>query len=309
MVPALKTVELRKIYKKRGKAAFPALESLSLEIEEGEIYGFIGPNGAGKTTTIKILTGLLPPTSGQASIFGSPAGSIEAKGFIGYLSETAAYYPFLEARALLSYFGLIHHLQSAHCAERIREVLSLVHLEGEADTRLSQFSKGMLQRFGIAQALLHSPKVLLLDEPTSGLDPVGQHELLGILKGLKGKGMTIFFSSHQLQEVEGLCDKVGIIHQGKILFSGGLESLRRLHEGEEEAQRVKIRFAPEGGQRDEELPYPSEKLPDGLYQALVRKRDLMAALDLLRSKGSSIHAVVPVTPTLEEIFMRMVVGS
>jgi ABC-2 type transport system ATP-binding protein len=225
---AILTKNLKKVYLPRsihGKKPILALDNLNLEVESGEIYGFIGPNGAGKTTAIKILIGLLPPNGGEAFIFGGKAGSLKARGQLGYLSEISYYYPFMEAGELLDYYGQLFGMEKKLRRRRIDEVISQVNLKAWKNQRISDFSKGMLQRFGIAQALISKPPLLILDEPTSGLDPIGQKEIKEIILNLKSEGLTIFFSSHKLTEVETICDKIGIIHQGKMLLVDELAHL------------------------------------------------------------------------------------
>ena len=209
----------------RLKEPIRALQGLNLKVAKGDIFGFIGPNGAGKTTAIKVLVGLIMPTSGKAVIFGEPAGSLEARRQFGYLSEISYYYPFMAAGELLDYYGRLFELDEKTRRSRIDLVLEEVGLLKWKDQRLSDFSKGMQQRFGIAQALISDPPLLILDEPTSGLDPIGQKEVKDIILRLKEKGYTIFFSSHKLTEVENICDHIGIINRGRMLISDKLENL------------------------------------------------------------------------------------
>jgi len=209
----------------RSKEPIKALQGLNLKVAKGEIFGFIGPNGAGKTTAIKILVGLIRPTSGKALIFGEPAGSLEARRQFGYLSEISYYYPFMEAGELLDYYARLFDLDFQTREQRIKLVLEEVGLAEWRNQRLSDFSKGMQQRFGIAQALISDPPLLILDEPTSGLDPIGQKEVKNIILKLKDKGYTIFFSSHKLTEVENICDNIGIINRGQMLLVDKLENL------------------------------------------------------------------------------------
>lgn len=229
MKSAIRTESLAKAYKGKKGKPLHALNPLHLDIQEGTTFGFIGPNGAGKTTLIKILIGLLFPTSGKAFLFDSPAADPAARRRIGYLSEVAAYSPTFEAMELLTAFGRLHGMSANECEKSAREMLALVGLSERAESRLGEYSKGMLQRFGIAAALLHGPSVLILDEPTSGLDPIAQREVLDILHRLKNRGMTIFFSSHRLSEVGGLCDTVGIVSLGDLIFQGTIAQLEAQH--------------------------------------------------------------------------------
>lgn len=282
---AIQTDGLTKTYKNKKKTLL-ALDHLSLEIKEGETFGFIGPNGAGKTTAIKILIGLTFATSGKASLFGESVLNSKARNAIGYLSEVAAYSPHFEAEELLCAFGAMQGLNKIDCGKRAEELLKLVGLFERRKSRLGEFSKGMLQRFGIAQALLHNPKLVILDEPTSGLDPIAQHDVLKLLHDLKAAGMTIFFSSHRLTEVEGLCDHVGIINKGGLIFHGTIPEL----EAKESTVPFNVRF----------------KLGEGVQQETVECEALHRQLSKLISGGATILSVSPARSSLEEIFVKMV---
>jgi len=222
---AINVEKLSKVYRKSSKLRINALDDFSLKVNKGEIFGFIGPNGAGKTTTIKILTGLLFQDCGKAYIFDEPAGTINAKSKLGFLPEISNYYNFLEADKLLSFYGSLYNLKGSDLKFRVSEVLSLVNLEKDRSKKLKEFSKGMMQRFGIAQAIIAEPELLIFDELTSGLDPIGQHEVMKIILMLKEKGKTIFFSSHRLTEVDRICDTVGIISKGKLLRYGKISEV------------------------------------------------------------------------------------
>ena len=221
---AIYTENLCKAYKS-GVKVIKALDNLNLEVDRGDIFGFIGQNGAGKTTAIKIFTGLIYKDSGKASIFDNPAGSIGAKKLIGFLPEVSYYYKFLEARDLLSFYASLNGLSGKKLTKRVDETLDLVGLSEFKKLKLKEYSKGMLQKFGIAQSMVGGPKVLILDELTSGLDPIAQHEVMDVLKNLKTSGKTIFFSSHRLSEVESICDKVGILHKGKLIKHGNINEV------------------------------------------------------------------------------------
>lgn len=201
----------------RGKAPLRAVDELSFAVGEGEIVGFLGVNGAGKTSTIKALMGFQPPTSGTATLFGEPVERATSRGAVGFLPETATYSPFLTPFETLRFYGELHGLGGAILTKRIGQLLETVGLAGKERVLNRALSKGMLQRVGIAQALLSEPRLLVLDEVSSGLDPLGRRDLRALLKAQKERGVTVFFSSHQLSEAELICDRILIIHRGRLV--------------------------------------------------------------------------------------------
>lgn len=217
--PVIRVEDLVVEYATRGALAVRAVDGISFQVASGECVGFIGPNGAGKSSTIKCLMGFLFPKSGSVEVFGRPAGTVESKLRIGYLPEVTVYYPFLKGEELLRLYGGLHRVSRDALKKRVPEILDRVGLGAEAGRRLIRtYSKGMQQRLGIAQALIAEPDCLIFDELNSGLDPVGRHDLRRVLLDLKAQGATIFFSSHELHEVEALCDRVVAIHRGRVLF-------------------------------------------------------------------------------------------
>jgi ABC-2 type transport system ATP-binding protein len=206
---------------------YRAVDGVSFQVGAGECVGFIGPNGAGKSSTIKAIMGFMFPASGRITVFGRAAGTVESKLRIGYLPEVALYYPFLKGTELLRFYGGLQRVPSAALRERIPKLLDAVGLNGNGSKLIRNYSKGMQQRLGIAQALIAEPECLIFDELSSGLDPVGRHDLRKVLLDLKSKGTTIFFSSHELYEVDALCDRVIAIHRGSILFDLSLDEFRR----------------------------------------------------------------------------------
>src|SRR5262244_3012845 len=198
------------------KALKPALHPLHLTVNEGETFGFLGPNGAGKSTTLKLLMGIIFPTFGSARILGKPISNVEMHKDIGYLPEQPYFYDYLTAAELLDYFARFFGFTAAERKERVAKMLKKVGLETAGKIQLRKYSKGMLQRVGLAQAILHDPKVVILDEPMSGLDPIGRHEVRDIILELKREGKTVLFSTHILTDAEMLCDKVGVIVGGKL---------------------------------------------------------------------------------------------
>ncbi len=193
-----------------------SLENLTMQVEEGEAFGFLGPNGAGKSTTIKLLMGIIFPTSGNARILGRPISDVEMHKDIGYLPEQPYFYDYLTAAEVLDYFARFYGFGAAERKERVEKMLKKVGLETAGKIQLRKYSKGMLQRVGLAQAILHDPKVVILDEPMSGLDPIGRREVRDIILELKRDGKTVLFSTHILTDAEMLCDKVGVIVGGKL---------------------------------------------------------------------------------------------
>lgn len=208
-----------------GRPSFVALSGLSLTVGRGEIFGFLGPNGAGKTTTLKILLGLVRATSGTAILLGKPAGDVETRRRVGFLPESPYFYDYLTAEEFLGFYGQLAGLDRAGIAPRITTLLELVGLVEARTRQLRKFSKGMLQRIGLAQALIHDPQLVILDEPMTGLDPVGRKQVRDLILGLRDRGKTVFFSTHILPDVEMICDRVGIVMKGRLLASGRVEDL------------------------------------------------------------------------------------
>ncbi len=208
----------------RGKQV-RALDGLNLEVGANQIFGLLGPNGSGKSTTIKVLLGLLRPSSGAGEIFGMPVGSLEARRVLGYLPEVPHFYRFLTGRELLRYYARVSGVPRRAREGRISDALEQVGMESAAGRRLGTYSKGMLQRVGLAQALVHDPQLLILDEPTAGVDPEGTAAIGSILRDLKAQGKTILLSSHLLAQMEGLCDRVAILNKGRLLCEGAVEEL------------------------------------------------------------------------------------
>jgi ABC-2 type transport system ATP-binding protein len=223
--PVIEVQDVEAFYGKGSKRT-QALHGVSFQVQAGECVGFIGANGAGKSTTLKILMGFRFPEGGTARVFGEPAGATASRERIGYLPEVALYYPFMKARELLELYGGLSGLSREELSVRIPQLLEQVGLAGREEALLKTFSKGMQQRLGIAQSLIARPDLLIYDELSSGLDPLGRHDLREVLLKLKGEGKTLFFSSHELVEVESLCDRVIMIHQGRILRDVPLAELK-----------------------------------------------------------------------------------
>jgi ABC-2 type transport system ATP-binding protein len=230
----LKTENLRVEYKTRelGQSARVALKGLNLNVREGEVFGFLGPNGAGKTTTMNVLLGFVTATAGQAWLFGTNVREPIARQRLGYLPEQTYYYKFLTAEELLRFYARIFGIPRGEIDRRVDAVLKLVELESARKCQIKTYSKGMQQRAGLAQALINNPDLLILDEPTSGLDPVGRMKVREIIQRLKNEGKTVFFSSHELGEVETVCDRVAILTQGELKAEGKVDELVRLYQSE-----------------------------------------------------------------------------
>jgi len=308
MENAIKTEKLVKTYRKKGKRkgkTVNALIDLNLTVKLGDIYGFIGPNGAGKTTTIKTLMGLITADSGAAFVMGYPAGTVEAKKEVGYLSEVAYYYPFMEVGKLLDFYCSFYEIKRPIRKKRITEVLRLVGLEDKIDAKMSELSKGMQQKFGIAQAIIADPPLLILDELTSGLDPIAQKEVKDVVLQLKKQGKTIFFSSHQMTEVENICDQIGIIHRGVMLKSARLDEFLK----EESGNLTKIVFSdpcPEFLNRLKEKSVTLEAVHDKTYRIIVSESEVNNFIDLMRSEKLPVLEVSPHRFSLEDAFFRLI---
>jgi len=270
-----------------------------MKVEEGEIFGFIGPNGAGKSTTIKLLMSLIFPTAGSARILGKPISDIEMHRDIGYLPEQPYFYDYLTAAELLDYFARIHDLTAADRRERVQKMLKIVGLETAGKIQLRKYSKGMLQRVGMAQAILHDPKLVILDEPMSGLDPVGRREVRDVILELKRDGKTVMFSTHILSDAEMLCDRVGVIVGGKLRGVGAPAQLVDM-----KTQGMEILFEL-AGQSTAPLLAKATRTGDR-YRWQVPEQDLYGAIEQLRAAGAKILSVSQVRATLEEFFMNLV---
>jgi len=224
MTPAIRIEELTKDYAIGfwRRRPYRALDRLTLDINPGEVFGFLGPNGAGKTTTLKLLMQLIYPTSGRAEILGRPVGDVAVRQRIGYLPENPSFYDYLTAEELLNYFGELFGLDAVARRKRVTTLLDRVGIGAERKLQLRKFSKGMIQRIGIAQALLNDPEVIFLDEPMSGLDPLGRRDVRTLILELRDQGRTIFFSSHILADAEALCRRVAVVAGGRLAAAGRL---------------------------------------------------------------------------------------
>ena len=222
--PAVRTVDLAKSF-----GRIEALAGLSMQVERGEVFGFLGPNGAGKTTSVKLLLGLLAPSAGEGSVLGQPLGDVGARRRLGYLPELFRYQGWLSAREVLAFHLELARQPRSEWAAEIDRVLGVAGLTERGGDRVATFSKGMTQRLGLAVALLGRPELVILDEPTSALDPVGRHDVREIIRGLRTDGTAVFLNSHLLSEVEQVCDRVAIVHRGRVIATGPLQELLAGH--------------------------------------------------------------------------------
>ena len=283
------------------------LDDLTLEVRAGEIFGFLGPNGAGKSTTLKLLMRLLFPTSGSARILGRPAGDPAMHQRIGCLPENPYFYDYLTPRELLAFMGRLFGMGGPSLARKVDGLVRQVGLGESADVQLRKFSKGMVQRLGIAQALINDPEVVFLDEPMSGLDPLGRMEVRRIVTGLRERGVTVFLSSHILPDVEAICDRVAILNRGRLQEAGTLEDILRA--------RIAGHELILSGWTDATLellrPWCSEVRPMGerLHLRADDRENLEAVLRFVFAHGLELVSVNPIRPSLEEYFQTLVVGS
>ncbi len=301
MKAAVEILGLEKTYtvgfwRKRPKQA---LQPLHLTVEEGEIFGFLGPNGAGKTTTLKLLMGLIFPTGGTARILGMGLDDPAMKAQIGFLPEQPYFYDYLTARELLQYFGQLSGVEAKQRSRRVDEVLQRVGLTGAGGTQLRKFSKGMLQRVGIAQAILHNPRIVFFDEPMSGLDPMGRREVRDLMAELKQEGKTVFFSTHILSDAEALCDRVSILHLGALRGVGAVAELTSSVDGKVELIWHGTAVPASLGTLAAECHVSGETV-----RAVVTEANQDAAIDALRREHLRLVSVTPLRTSLEDYYLQ-----
>jgi len=307
---ALRTEELTKDYALGfwRKRPYRALDALSISVPAGEVFGFLGPNGAGKTTTLKLLMQLVYPTSGRAEMLGRPVGDLAVKHRIGYLPEHPYFYDYLTAEELLRYFGSLFGFSAAEARARADRLLDEVGIAGERRLQLRKYSKGMLQRLGIAQALLNDPELVIFDEPMSGLDPLGRRDVRSLILGLRDRGCTVFFSSHVLSDAEALCNQVAILARGRLVATGRLTDMLAFRARGWEmvvagasdalvaALTPRTRRIVRIGEGRYQLDLPLEPPPERLLA------DVTAA-------GAHLVALNPIRETLEDFFIEQVASA
>jgi ABC-2 type transport system ATP-binding protein len=298
---AIEILGLEKTYmvgfwRKRPKRA---LQPLHLTVEDGEIFGFLGPNGAGKTTTLKMLMGLVFPTAGTARILGKEWTDPEVKAQIGFLPEQPYFYDYLTAHELLEYYGQLSGVPAKDRKKRVEEVLQRVGLSDIKGIQLRKFSKGMLQRAGIAQAILHNPKLVFLDEPMSGLDPLGRRDVRDLIQQLQQEGKTVFFSTHILSDAEALCDRVAIINKGELRGVGAVEELTKSVQG-----KVELVWA------GTQVPASMKALGAEFHvtgdtvRAVIAENQQDTAIDALRREHLRLISITPLRTSLESYFVE-----
>lgn len=301
MSTSVSAIETRHLCKAFGEKV--AVQDLTLTVEKGEVFGFLGPNGAGKTTSVKMLLGLTAPTSGEGYLFGAPLTNPQVRGRVGFLPEHFRFHDWLKASEFLQLHADLYHMPRQIAHQRIGELLDLVGLAPHADKKLREFSKGMLQRIGLAQALLNEPDLIILDEPTSGLDPVGRRLVRDIIRDLRQRGTTVFLNSHLLSEVEITCDRVAFIKHGEVIR---ISSLQELVEGELSVEIRARGLSPDimaglsGWSKNVRL--------DGEHLALTinQEEDLPAINRYLVEQGVEVFSLHPQHVSLEDLFIQIV---
>ena len=304
MTLAIKTSELGKDY---GK--FPAVRSLSLEIPQGEVFGLLGPNGAGKTTTIMMLLGNIRPSRGRAELLGKPIGTVTIRKQVGFLPEKFQFHDFLTATEFLHLHGKLSGMSREDRNKRVPEVLERVGLTSREKSRIKEFSKGMQQRIGLGQAILHNPDLIILDEPTSALDPLGRRDVRDIVLDLKAEGKTIILNSHLLSEIEMTCDRVAIIKAGQVALQGTMSELLTA------SQTVEIEVENLNDKALASVRLIASKLkldrvPITKFTAWVQKEEQISEIaKALIENGVNLKALIPKRETLEDLFVRTVQDS
>ncbi len=284
-----------------------ALDHLNLCVEKGEVFGFLGPNGAGKTTTLKLLMDLIRPTEGSAQVLGEPVTSVSIRRRIGFLPENPYFYDYLTAEELLLYVGRLFGLHQPALGGKVRALLEKVGLQNAGKLQLRKFSKGMIQRIGLAQAMINDPEVVFLDEPMSGLDPLGRREFRQAIMSLKSQGVTVFFSSHILPDVEALCDRVAILNRGRLQQVGALHEILKVRIEAHEIVLAGINAEISAGLQ----PLCEEMLPMGerLQLRAASPQQVEAIISYALAHGAGLVSVNPIRPSLEDHFFNEVTGG
>ena len=298
---AIETSGLEKVYRSRFRGReITAVSNVTLRVPAGVKYGLLGPNGAGKTTFVKMLLSAVNPTRGRAALFGKDAREPEARRPVGYLPENHRFPTYLTGSGMLDFYAALSGLDARERAKRIPELLERVGLKTWGDVRLKKYSKGMLQRLGLAQALIHSPRLLVLDEPTDGVDPVGRREIRDILNALTGTGVTVFINSHLLSEVEAFCEYVAILRKGELALEGKVSSLVA-------GRGVRICASGVPGTAVQEIQLLGAAISssaDGIEVHAATREQANSVIDKIRAGGGMIESVAVSNSSLEDVFMR-----
>jgi len=299
LAAAIETKKLTKSYKSRQHGLINVVEALDLHVEEGEIYGFLGPNGAGKTTTIKMLLGIIYPSSGLGYVLGKEIGDMDVHRMISYLPERPYYYEHMTGPEILRFYGSLFGISDE---AKFQALLEKVNLHRDTTKSISQYSKGMQQRIGLAQSLINDPKLLFLDEPTGGLDPIAHREIRDLILSFRDEGRTVFISSHELSEVELICDRVAIIDRGIVKQQGKLTDLLR-------GGRIEITVTDIDKSIMNKLELADSSVrehPLGLLLDMPEDNEVNAVIDLVRSSKGKIVSIVPRKKRLEDLFVETV---
>lgn len=305
------TIIEAKNLKKEFKVGFKmkkvlAIDNLSFQVEKGEIFGFLGPNGAGKSTTIKILTGLIYPTSGNAFLLGKSIFDVDTRNKIGFLPENPYFYDYLKGWEFLDFYYQLFGIKNSNRKEVIERLLKQVGLKDVEQLQLRKFSKGMLQRIGIAQALINDPELVILDEPMSGLDPIGRRDVRELILSLKEAGKTVFFSTHILADVEMICDRVAILNKGKLKAIGKLDELLS-----PKVKSIEIRIENIDSEGREKLEKMADKVIEQGQALFVITKDenlVEKIAELAISKKAKLVSITPHKETLEDLFFKEMTG-
>jgi ABC-2 type transport system ATP-binding protein len=306
--PAISLRGLRKVYRTgllmRRRVA---LEQLDLDVPAGSIFGFIGHNGAGKTTSIKLMMGLARPSAGDGTLLGRPLGHLHSLAEVGFLPERPYFYDYLTGREFLDFYARLFDLPRDVRRQRAERLLEQVGLASSGDVQLRTYSKGMLQRIGVAQALINDPKLVVLDEPMSGLDPAGRTLIRNVILSMQADGRTVFFSSHILSDVELICERIGILVHGRLHYTGGVEELLQRH-----SDRVELRVEDIPDAALTRVREDAAEVTEVGGQWLIQVADgdpAQAMLARLTDSGARVVAVTPLRPSLEDLFVRELAGT
>ena len=299
MAAAIETKQLTKSYKSKAHGMVDVVKQLDLHVEEGEIFGFLGPNGAGKTTTIKMLLSIIEPSAGEGYVLGKELGDFDVHKLISYVPERPYYYEYMTGMEILKFYGSLFGITDT---ARMDMLLEKVNLHRDKTKTISQFSKGMQQRIGLAQALLNDPKLLFLDEPTGGLDPIAHREIRDLILSFREEGRTVFISSHELSEVELICDRVAIINHGVLERQGKLTELLKGGRVEMSVTGIKRGLFEDMKLFDSNI----HEIPQGFLFDVPEEADINSVLDGVRAHGGQILSVVPRKKRLEDLFVETV---